>query len=135
MPPKELYGSQMAIRAINPDGTYGEPIEFIGPFLIEEEPAEIETSNEMPLKFLRNEALTFSTTFSINFHPKISHKTFKKWLMSKGIDRNTAEWFCIAVKSFKGKQSYRSLYFNGLFTSTAEDLITVLIITLFPIHK
>ena len=43
---------------------------------------------------------------------KMSRKKFKKWLMSKGFNRDLAEWFCVAVKSFKGGQSYQSLYFN-----------------------
>lgn len=133
MPPRELYGEQMTLRAINQDGTYGEPIEFVEPFLIEEESAETETSNEMPLRFLGHESITFSAAFRINFHRKISRKTFKKWLMSKGINRDLAEWFCNVVKSYHGEQNYQHLYFNGLFSSTPQDMVYSLFDTLFPI--
>lgn len=132
MPPRELYGEQMTLRAINQDGTYSEPIEFIGPFLIEEEPAETETSNEMILHYLNNITTTFSGTLILP-HKKISRKKFKKWLMSRGFNRDLAEWFCRVVKSFKGKQSYQSLYFNGLFSSAPQDLVNILFDTLFPI--
>ena len=66
---------------------------------------------------------------------KMSRKKFKKWLMSRGFNRDLAEWFCRVVKSFKGKQSYQSLYFNGLFSSKSRDLFNILFNTLFPIDK
>ena len=67
-------------------------------------------------------------------HKKMSRKTFKKWLMSKGFDRDLSEWFCRAVKSFKGQYSYQSLYLNGLlFASTLQNLFNVLFDTRFPI--
>ena len=66
---------------------------------------------------------------------KMSRKKFKKWLISKGFNRDLAEWFCVAVKSFKGEQSYQSLYFNGLLSSTSQDLFNILFDTLFPINK
>ena len=66
-------------------------------------------------------------------HKNISRKKFKKWLMSKGINRDFAEWFCKVVKNFKGQYSYQTLYFNGLFSSTSQDLIYSLFDTLFPI--
>ena len=68
-------------------------------------------------------------------HKKMSRKTFKKWLMSKGLDRDLAERFCTIVKSFHGKKSYQYLYFNGLFSSTPQDLFNILFNTLFPINK
>lgn len=132
MPSRELYGEQMTLRAINQDGTYGEPIKFIEPFLIEEEPAETETSNEMILHYLNNITTTFSGTLILP-HKKMSSKKFKKWLMSKGINRDLAEWFCNVVKSFHGEKSYQCLYFNGLFSSTPQDLVYSLFDTLFPI--
>lgn len=64
---------------------------------------------------------------------KMSRKTFKKWLMSKGFNRDLAEWFCNVVKSFHGEKSYQSLYFNGLFSSTPQGLFNILFDTLFPI--
>lgn len=132
MPPKELYGSQMMIKAINSDGTYSEPIEFIEPFIIEEEPSDTETMKKITLQYLNDITTTFSGTLILP-HKKMSRKTFKKWLMSKGIDRDLAEWFCKVVKSFKGTRSYRLLYFNGLFSSTSQDLVNILFDTLFPI--
>ena len=66
-------------------------------------------------------------------HKKISRKKFKKLLMSKGINRDLAEWFCVAVSSFKGKRSYRPLYSIGLFSPVSKDLIVCLFDALFPI--
>lgn len=78
--------------------------------------------------------MTFSGTLILPYK-KMSRKTFKKWLMSKGFDRDLAEWFCKVVKSFKGYYSYQSLYFNGLFASTSQGLFNILFDTLFPINK
>lgn len=89
----------------------------------------VETDNSRSIKYLQNPV---SMTIALP-HKKISRKKFKKWLMSKGIDRDFAEWFCKVVKSFKGQYSYQSLYFNGLFSSTSQDLIYSLFDTLFPI--
>ena len=130
MPPKELCESRIAIRPIDQDAFYGEPIEFIEPFLIEEEPAE--TLNEMTLQYLNNMTTTFTCTLTVS-HNKKSRKTFKKWLMSRGFDRDLAEWFCNVVKSLHGEKSYQHLYFNGLFSSTPQDLVNILFDTLFPI--
>lgn len=66
-------------------------------------------------------------------HKNISRKKFKKWLMSKGFNRDLAEWFCKAVKSFHGERSYQYLYYNGLFSSTSQGLFNILFDTLFPI--
>lgn len=89
----------------------------------------VETDDSRSFKCLQNPV---SMTITLP-HKKISRKTFKKWLMSKGINRDLAEWFCVAVSSFKGKWSYRLLYFNGLFSSTSQDLVNSLFDTLFPI--
>ncbi|MBR2256357.1 MAG: hypothetical protein IJ899_03245 [Blautia sp.] len=64
---------------------------------------------------------------------KMSRKTFKKWLMSRGFNRDLAEWFCKAVKSFHGKKSYLSLYLHGQFASTPQTLFNDLFDALFPI--
>ena len=66
-------------------------------------------------------------------HKNISRKKFKKWLMSKGINRDLAEWFCIAIKSFHGERSYQYLYYNGLFASGSQTLFNNLFDALFPI--
>ena len=65
---------------------------------------------------------------------KITRKTFKKWLMSKGFSRDLAEWFCNVVKYYKGKHSYHDLYFAGLFSSD-NQLANVLFDVLFPIPE
>jgi len=91
----------------------------------------VETDDSRNIKYLQNPV---SMTITLP-HKKMSRKKFKKWLMSKGFNRDLAEWFCVAVKSFKGGQSYQSLYFNGLFTSTSQGLLNVLFDTLFPINK
>lgn len=89
----------------------------------------VETDNSRSIKYLQN---PISMTITLP-HKKISRKKFKKWLMSKGVNRDLAEWFCEVVKSFKGTRSYRLLYFSGLFSSTPQDLVNILFDTLFPI--
>lgn len=136
MPPKELYGSQVAMRLVNPDGTYGKPIT-----LDSFEPLSIDIDGE-PLKTYPSDAICFSslTDTTLTFtgelklsYKKISRKKFKKLLMSKGINRDLAEWFCVAVSSFKGKWSYRPLYSIGIFSPVSKDLIVCLFDALFPI--
>lgn len=65
--------------------------------------------------------MTFSGTLILPYK-KMSRKKFKKWLMSRGINRYYAEWFCKAITSFHGKKSYRSLYLYGHFASTPQTL-------------
>ena len=120
MPPKEFYGKQMTLRAINQDGTYGEPIEFIEPFLIKEESTETETSNEMILQYLNNTTTTFSGTLMLP-HKKMSRKKFKKWLMHfPWIDRNEAEAYCCLIAITKGRISYSTTYQDIVFIMLFE---------------
>ncbi len=120
MPPREFHGKQMTLRAINSDGTYGEPIEFIEPFLIEEEPVEIETSNKMTLHYLNNTTTTFSGTLILP-HKKMSRKTFKKWLMHfPWIRRNEAEAYCRLIGIAKGCISYSATYQDIAFLINFE---------------
>lgn len=115
MPPKELRGSRVTIRPIDQDGFYGEPIEFIEPFLIEEEPVETETLNEMTLHFLSNTTTTFSGTLILP-HKKMSRKKFKKWLMHfPWIDRNEAEAYCCLIGIAEGRISYGTTYQDVAF--------------------
>lgn len=127
------------IRPINPDGSFGEPIRLEKLQVInwweELEPVtdfQDGLTYKNSIKFLSD---TISGTLKCNLPRKMSRKKFKKWLMSKGINRDSSEWFCRVVKSFKGKQSYQLLYFNGLFTSTSQDLVNALFDTIFPINK
>ena len=94
----------------------------------------VETDDSQSIKYLKYLQNPVSMTITLP-HKKMSRKKFKKWLMSKGINRDLAEWFCKVVKSFKGKQSYRLLYFSGLFSSPSQDLVNILFDTLFPINK
>lgn len=135
MSPKELYGSQMTVRAINSDGTYGEPIKFENfenvTYSLDENTDELYT---VGFDLAKGADMTMLGYIMLP-NKKMSRKKFKKWLMSKGFNRNLAEWFCVAVKSFKGGQSYQSLYFNGLFASTSQGLVNILFDTLFPINE
>lgn len=94
----------------------------------------VETDDSRSIKYLKYLQNPVSMTITLP-HKKMSRKRFKKWLMSKGFDRDLAEWFCRVVKSFKGKHSYRWLYLNGLFSSTSQGLVNILFDTLFPINK
>ena len=90
-----------------------------------------ETDYTRKLK-LFHEPMSFTTNIKFP-HKKMSRKTFKKWLMSKGFSRDLAEWFCNAVKCYKGKRSYHDLYFTGLFSSD-DQLFSALFDVLFPIY-
>ena len=82
------------------------------------------------IKFLSD---TISVTLKCNLPRKMSRKKFKKWLMSRGFNRDIAEWFCNAVELFHGKRNYHSLYLCGLFASGPQTLFNNLIDALFPI--
>lgn len=94
----------------------------------------VETDDSQSIKHLKYFQNPVSMTITLP-HKKMSRKKFKKWLMSKGINRDLAEWFCKVVKSFKGYYSYQSLYFNGLFASTSQGLFNILFDTLFLVNK
>lgn len=124
------------LRPINQDGTYGDPIEFENfenvTYSLDE---NVEGFYEVGFDLAKESDMTTYGGYIRLPNKKMSRKTFKKWLMSKGFTRDLAEWFCVAVKSFKGGQSYQTLYFNGLFSSTSQDLFNILFDTLFPINK
>lgn len=121
---------------INPDGSFGEPVELEKLKIVELDGLELGTDspdNSMyknSIKFLSG---TISGTLKCNLPHKMSRKKFKKWLMSRGFNRYFAEWFCKAVKSFHGKKSYRSLYLYGQLASTPQALFNDLFDALFPI--
>ena len=121
---------------INPDGSFGEPVELEKLKVVELDGLEFGTNGSDNLMYKHScefLSTTISGTLKSNLPRKISRKKFKKWLMSKGINRDLANWFCIAVKSFHGEQSYRSLYLCGLFTSEPQTLFNNLFDALFPI--
>lgn len=132
-PLEENSISELTLRPINPDGTYGDPIEFENfenvTYSLDE---NVEGFYEVEFDLAKGSDMTAYGYIRIP-NKKMSRKTFKKWLMSKGINRDFAEWFCKVVKSFKGQYSYQTLYFNGLFSSTSQDLVYSLFDTLFPI--
>ena len=134
-PPEENSISELALRPINQDGTYGNPIEFENfenvTYSLDE---YIERFYTVGFDLSKGSDMTAYGYIRIP-NKKMSSKTFKKWLMSKGFDRDLSEWFCKVVKSFKGQYSYQTLYFNGLFSSTSQDLFNILFNTLFPINK
>ena len=130
MGPDENNESKLILTPINPDVTYGSSIEWYGFSPIMDYP---ETTTYMEsLSFLTE---TISGTLKLHLPRKMSRKKFKKWLMSKGFNRDLSEWFCKVVKSFHGEKSYQYLYFNGLFSSTSQGLFNILFDTLFPINK
>ena len=49
-------------------------------------------------------------TFTIKLKTKHNRKTFKKWLMSRGVSRDFANWMCQVIGLFKGKVSYETVY-------------------------
>lgn len=51
------------------------------------------------------------TTFSFKLKTKHNRKTFKKWLMSRGVCRDVAEGICRLVGILGGSVTYESLYF------------------------
>lgn len=129
--------SELTLRPIGPDGSYGEEIKMenfdgVTHFLDLDDNIDVELSVASKLLF---EPITLMLTGTLTLpHQKKSRKTFKKWLMSRGFNRNLAERFCNIVKSYHGEKSYQSLYFNGLFLSTPQDLVNILFDTLFPIY-
>lgn len=94
----------------------------------------VETDDSQSIKYLKCLQNPVSMTIALP-HKKMSRKKFKKWLMSKGFHRDIAEWFCNAVKYFRGKYSYECLYFCGRFLEGPEFLFDFLMDTLFPINK
>jgi len=135
-PLEENNISELTLRPINPDGSYGDPIEFENienvTYSLDE---NVDKFYTVGFDLAKESDMTAYGYIRIP-NKKMSRKKFKKWLMSKGIDRDIAEWFCKVVKSFKGKQSYRSLYFVGFFSSTSQDLVNSLYLILnFPINK
>lgn len=136
MGPDEKEVKNFVMCPINPDGSFGEPVELEKLKVVELDELEFGTNGSDNLiykdscKFL---STTISGTLKCNLPRKMSRKKFKKWLMSRGINRYYAEWFCKAITSFHGKKSYRSLYLYGHFASTPQTLFNNLFDALFPI--
>lgn len=136
MGPDEKEVKNFVMCPINPDGSFGEPVELEKLKIVELD--GLKPISEYPETMMYMESFkyltkTISGTLKLNLPCKISRKKFKKWLMSKGFNRYFAEWFCKAVKSFHGKKSYRSLYLYGQLASTPQALFNDLFDALFPI--
>lgn len=134
-PLEENSISKLTLRPINPDGTYGDPIEFENienvTYSLDENVDEYYT---VGFDLAKGSDMTAYGYIRLP-NKKMSRKTFKKWLMSRGLNRNLAERFCNIVKSLHGEQSYQHLYYNGLLSSTSRDLVCILFDTLFQINK
>lgn len=137
MGPDEKEVKNFVMCPINPDGSFGEPIELEKLKNVELDGLELGTDspdNSMhknSCKFLS----TISCTLKCNLPRKMSRKKFKKWLMSKGFNRDLAEWVCNVVKFFRGKYSYHYLYFYGWLAPGPQTLFNNLFNALFPIDK
>ena len=108
MPPREFYGKQMTLRAINQDGTYSEPIEFENvAYSLDENTDELYT---VGFDLAQESDMTFSGTLILPYK-KMSRKKFKKWLMHfPWINRNEAEAYCQLIGITKGRISYSATY-------------------------
>ena len=140
MGPDEKEVKNFVMCPINPDGSFGEPIELEKLKTVEWDGLELGTDspdNSMyknSLKFLTKNSSEIVVIKS-DLPRKISRKKFKKWLMSKGFDRDLAEWVCNVVKFFRGKYSYHYLYFYGWLAPGPQTLFNNLFDALFPIYK
>lgn len=134
-PLEENSISELTLRPINTDGTYGDPIKFENvenvTYSLDE---NVDKFYTIGFNLAKGSDMTAYGYIRIP-NKKMSSKKFKKWLMSRGFNRDLADRFCDIVKSSKGKQSYQSLFLNGLFSSTPQDLFNILFDTLFPINK
>ena len=103
---------------INPDGSFGEPIELEKLKAVELNGLELGTDspdNSMYKNSIKYLSDTMSGTLKCNLPRKMSRKKFKKWLMAHGFSRNYAEWLCRFVSTYSGEVSYQSLYVKYYF--------------------
>lgn len=121
MPLKESYGSQMTIRAINSDGTYGEPIEFENienvTYSLDE---NVDKFYTVGFDLAQGSDMTISGTLLLPYK-KMSRKKFKKWMMHfPWIDRNEAEAYCCLIAVTNGRISYGATYHDIAFLIAFE---------------
>lgn len=118
MGPDEKEVKNFVMYPINPDGSFGEPVELEKLKIVELDGLELGTDspdNSMyknSIKFLSG---TISGTLKCNLPRKMSRKKFKKWLMANGFSRNYAEWLCRFVSTYSGEVSYQSTYVKYYF--------------------
>lgn len=118
MGPDEKEVKNFVMCPINPDGSFGEPVELEKLKIVELGGLELgadSPDNSMyknSCKFLSD---SISVTLKCNMQRKMSRKKFKKWLMAHGFSRNYAEWLCRFVSTYSGEVSYQSLYAKYYF--------------------
>lgn len=120
MGPDEKEVKNFVMCPINPDGSFGEPVELEKLKTVELNGLELGTNGSDNLMYKHScEFLTknFSEIVVIksDLPRKISRKKFKKWLMAHGFSRNYAEWLCRFVSTYSGEVSYQSLYVKYYF--------------------
>ena len=122
-PLEENSISELTLRPINPDGTYGEEIKLEDFGDITVYPAE--NSKDADIAYLKtvkifSEPITISGTIKMP-HKNISRKKFKKWLMHfPWINRNEAEAYCQLIGIAKGRISYGATYQDTAFIMSFE---------------
>lgn len=113
MGPDESMVSELTMRPVNSDETYGEEIKWEDFWDITVYPAE--NSKDADIAYLKtvkffSEPITLSGTIEMP-HKNISRKKFKKWLMHlPQHDRNFAERWCYVIGVLKGRVSYAESY-------------------------
>lgn len=120
-PLEENSISELTLRPINPDGTYGDPIEFENfenvTYSLDENEDKFYT---VGFDLAKGSDMTFSGTVILP-HKKMSRKKFKKWLMHfPWFDRNEAEAYCCLISIAKGRISYGTTYHDIAFLINFE---------------
>lgn len=126
MGPDEKEVKNFVMCPINPDGSFGEPVELEKLKIVELDGLELGTDspdNSMyknSCKFLS----TISGTLKCNLPRKMSRKKFKKWLMHYWwCDRNFAEQWCRLIGILNGRASYTKTYFDSFLFNPKLSLI------------
>lgn len=130
MGPDESGIENFVMCPINPDGSFGEPVQLEKLKTVELDGLELGTDspdNSMyknSIKFLSG---TMSGTLKCNLPSKMSRKKFKKWLMHfPWINRNEAETYCHLITVAKGRISYGTTYHDTAFIIPFERPVIAL---------
>ena len=120
-PLEENSISELTLRPINPDGSYGDPIEFENfenvTYSLDENVDEFYT---VGFDLAKGSDMTAYGYIKIP-NKKMSRKKFKKWLMHfPWIDRNEAEAYCCLIGITKGHISYGATYQDIAFLINFE---------------
>ena len=118
MGPDEKEVKNFVMCPINPDGSFGEPVQLEKLKTVELDGLELGTDSpdnlmyKYSIKYLSG---AMSGTLKCNLPRKMSRKKFKKWLMAHEFSRNYAEWLCRFASTYSGEVSYQSLYVKYYF--------------------